>query len=363
MTILFRYVLREHVKIFLMCFSGLLVVYMVIDFFEKIRRFLRYDSGMAPMVVYFALKIPAISLQIAPFAVLVATLLTLALLARSNEITALRSCGVSLLWMTSPFLLFAVFLSLILLAFSSTIVPLASEKAEEIRLIRIEKRPTPLTVQATQPWVRIGSDTLMSINTVDVGGHTLRGVRLFHFDRTFRLDRIVEASEARFTGAGWMLHDGISRRFGPNNTVDLASFTEQPAPIPLIPDDFATSLTGNSDSMTFQQIRDYVARFQPEGVSVARLLTDYYSRLAFPMVTVVMVLIGIALGLRRSGIRGGGMAAGIGQAFVVGFCYWTTQSIAVALGRGGALTPLLAGWLANILFISFGLYLLLKVRH
>ncbi|MCP9451030.1 MAG: LptF/LptG family permease, partial [Nitrospira sp.] len=107
MTILFRYVLREHVKIFLMCFSGLLTIYMVIDFFEKVRRFLRYDSGVAPLLVYFALKIPAVSFQVAPFAVLVATLLTIGLLSRSNEITALRSCGVSLLRMTSPFLLFA----------------------------------------------------------------------------------------------------------------------------------------------------------------------------------------------------------------------------------------------------------------
>jgi lipopolysaccharide export system permease protein len=145
--------------------------------------------------------------------------------------------------------------------------------------------------------------------------------------------------------------------------VDLALFTEQPAEIPLIPDDFSTSLTGNSESMTFREIQNYIGRFQQEGVSFARLLTDYYGRLAFPLVTVIMVLVGIALGLRRSGVRGGSMAVGIGQAFIVGFCYWTTHSIAIALGRGGALAPMLAGWMANILFASFGLYLLLKVRH
>src|SRR5262245_18697312 len=139
MTILFRYILREYTKIFLMCFSGLMTIYLVIDFFEKVRRFLRYDSGVAAILTYFALKIPSISFQVAPFAILVSTLLTLALLSRSNEITALRSCGVSLLWMTSPFLLFAGGVSLILLAFSSTIIPLASEKAEEVRLVQIEK--------------------------------------------------------------------------------------------------------------------------------------------------------------------------------------------------------------------------------
>lgn len=363
MTILFRYILREYAKIFFMCFAGLMTIYMVIDFFEKIRRFLRYDSGVVPLLIYFALKIPAISFQVVPFAVLVATLLTLGLLSRSNEITALRSCGVSLLWVTSPFLFFAVGVAIILLAFSSTIIPLASEKAEEVRLVQIEKKPAPLTVQAAQPWVRIGADALMHVHTIDVGGKTLRGVSLFHFDRAFHLDQTVEAAEARYTGDGWVLLDGARRRFAPDNTVDLALFAEQPAEIPLIPDDFSTSLTGNSESMTFREIRNYVGRFQQEGVSFARLLTDYYGRLAFPLVTVIMVLVGIALGLRRSGVRGGSMAIGIGQAFIVGFCYWTTHSIAIALGRGGALAPMLAGWMANILFASFGLYLLLKVRH
>ncbi len=363
MTILFRYIFREFAKIFVMCFSGLMTVYLVIDFFEKVRRFLRYDSGVVPMLFYFALKIPAISFQVAPFAILVATLLTLGLLARSNEITALRSCGVSLLWLTSPFLLFASSISAILLMFSSTIIPLASERAEEVRLIQIEKKPVPLSVKATQPWARVGADTLMHIKEVDVGGNRLRGIRLFKFDRAFRLNRLTEAEEARYTPEGWILSNGNHRRFEPGDIVNLALFTEQSAEIPLIPDDFSTSLTGNSESMTFHQIRNYVGRFQQEGVSFSRLLTDYYGRFAFPFVTIVMVLVGLAMGLRRSGVRGGSMALGIGQAFIVGFCYWTTHSIAIALGRGGVMVPMLAGWMANVLFISLGLYLLMKVRY
>jgi lipopolysaccharide export system permease protein len=363
MTILFRYILREFAKIFFMCFAGLMTVYLVIDFFEKVRRFLRYDSGVAPMLAYFALKIPAISFQVAPFAILVATLLTLGLLSRSNEITALRSCGISLVWITSPFLLFASGVAVVLRAFSSTIIPFASEKAEEVRLVQIEKKPVPLTVKAVQPWTRIGADALMQIDEVGVGGTTLRGIHLFYFDQTFRLDRITESAEAHYTPDGWVLLNGNHRRFEPDNTVDLDLFSEEPADIPLIPDDFSSSLTGNSESMTLAEIRNYVGRFREEGFSFSRLLTDYYGRLAFPLVTVVMVLVGIALGLRRSGVRGGSMAVGIGQAFVVGFCYWTTHSVSIALGRGGVLAPMLAGWMANMLFISFGLYLLLKARY
>lgn len=363
MTILFRYILREYAKIFLMCFSGMMTIYLVIDFFEKIRRLLRYDSGMAAILTYFALKIPAISFQVTPFAILVSTLLTLALLSRSNEITALRSCGISLLWMTSPFLLFASGVAAILLVFTSTVIPLASEMAEEVRLVQIEKKPAPLTVQAAQPWARIGADAIMRIKEIGAGGTILRDVHVFHFDEGFRLDQLTEAAEAHYAPEGWLLLDGNQRLFQPDNTVDLTLFATQPGDIPLIPDDFSSSLRGNSETMTFQEIRDYVDRFRDEGISFSRLLTDYYSRLAVPLVTIVMVLVGIALGLRGSGVRGGSMAIGIGQSFIVGFCYWTTHSVSVALGRGGALEPMLAGWMANLLFLSFALYLMLKVRY
>ena len=131
----------------------------------------------------------------------------------------------------------------------------------------------------------------------------------------------------------------------------------------LIPDDFTTWLAGDSEMMTFHDIRAYSRRRHQHGSQAARLTTDYYSRIAFPFVTVVMVLVGIAMSLRKSGTRGGSMAMGIGQALAVGFCYWTTHSIAIALGRGEVLTPLIAAWMANLLFLSFGLYLMFKVRY
>ncbi len=363
MTILFRYILREFSKIFGMCFASLVTIYLVIDFFEKVRRFLRYESGVLPILAYFALKVPSISFQVAPFAILVSTLLTLGLLARSNEITAIRSCGISLLWMSSPFLLFAGAVSLVLLTFSSTVIPLASEKAEEIRVIQIEQKPAPVTIQAVQPWARISANALMKINEIDTTGMTVRGVRIFYFRPPFQLERLTEAEEARYTSNGWMLLNGHHRRFLESDNAELVPFTEQLITIPLIPDDFSSSLIGNSETMTFREIHDYLTRFRHEGFSFTRLLTDYHARMAFPLVTVVMVVVGIALSLRRSGVRGGSMAVGIGQAFIVGFCYWTTHSVAMALGRGGALAPILAGWMANAVFLSFGLYLLLKVRH
>ena len=70
MPIIFRYLFREYAKIFSMCFAGLMTIYLVIDFFEKVRRFLSYDARWVDVLSYFALKIPGISFQIIPLAVL-----------------------------------------------------------------------------------------------------------------------------------------------------------------------------------------------------------------------------------------------------------------------------------------------------
>ncbi len=363
MTILFRYLLREYAKIFLMCFAGLMTIYLVIDFFEKVRRFLRYDASWIDVLTYFVLKVPAISFQIAPLAILMATLLTLGLLSRSHEITAMRSCGISLPWIASPFLALAVATGLVLLLFSSTVIPLASNKAEEIRTIRIEKKPPSTALKLPQPWARIGADTLLHVTTVAVGGESLGGVQFFHFDRNFRLIDMTEAEEARYAAGSWTLLRGFTRSFNQDGSVTLTNFEQAPVQLTLIPTDFTTWLASESESMTFKDIREYTGRLYQSGSQIARLKTDYYGRIAFPFVTIIMVLVGIALSLRRSGTRGGSMAIGIGQALALGFFYWATHSIAIAFGRGGALPPIVAGWLTNVLFMSYGLYLMLKVRY
>jgi lipopolysaccharide export system permease protein len=363
MPILFRYLLREYAKIFFMCFAGLMTIYLVIEFFEKVRRFLRYDAQWLDVLMYFVLKMPGIAFQIAPLAILMATLLALGLLSRNHEITAMRSCGISLPWITSPFLAFAVCMAFVLLLFSSTVIPLASNEAEEIRVTRIEKKPPSTALKLPQPWARVDADTLLHVSSVAVGGSMLGGVQLFHFDHGFRLIEMTEAEEARFTGHTWALHRGFHRRFNPDGTVTLRQFEQQSIPLTLLPNDFIGALAGDSESMTFQDIRGYTGRLYQNGSQIRRLLTDYYGRIAFPFVTIIMVLVGIALSLRRSGTRGGGMAIGIGQALVVGFFYWAAHSVAIAFGRGGALPPMVAGWTTNALFLSYALYLMLKVRY
>ena len=89
-----------------------MTIYLVIDFFEKVRRFLRYDADWLDVLVYFVLKTPAISFQMMPLAILMATH-DLRIISAATKYTAMRSCGISLPWITFPFITFATGIALV----------------------------------------------------------------------------------------------------------------------------------------------------------------------------------------------------------------------------------------------------------
>ncbi|HEX3203158.1 MAG TPA: LPS export ABC transporter permease LptG [Nitrospiraceae bacterium] len=363
MTILFRYLVREYMKVFLMCFAGLMTVYLVVDFFEKGRRFIKFDWQAVHIVMYFLLRTPGIAFQIAPLAVLMATLLTLGMLSRNHEVTAMQSCGISLARTALPFLVCSTLVALGLFILSAVVIPVSNSQADYVKTALIEKKNPLAVLKSLHPWIQLEHQTLMNIEAMESDGLLLRGLRLYRLGPGFRLLELTEAKEARYTGQGWTMSEGITRILLPNGVVKTETFTSRPVGLSHKPEDFRSGLSVESEEMTLQYLKDRIERLRRDGYQVARLLTEYHGRIAFPFVSIVMAVVGVALSLKRTGSRGGGMAIGIGQALVIGFLYWTAHSIAISLGRSGIMLPMLAGWLANLLFLSYGSYLYLKVGH
>jgi lipopolysaccharide export system permease protein len=363
MTILFRYMLRELVKMFTLCLAGLMTIYLVVDFFEKIRGLLRYDVQLVILVEYFVLRTPAICFQIAPLAVLMATLLTLGILSRNREILAMRSSGISLLRVAAPFLVLSFAVTVLLFLLSAVIIPHAVARAEYLKTARIEKKPVGPLLRTGRSWIQIGNRTLMNFDLVEPNGFMLRGVRLYQMGERFQLLRMTEAASAIYTSQGWVLSNGIHRTFLPDGGVTVEPFERAPMPLSQTPEELSSWLSTDTEEMTLMELRSYIERLRQDGYPVNRFLTDYHGRMAFPFVSVIMAVVGIAVSLRHSGTRGYGMAMGIGLALVIGFLYWTTHSIALALGHSGVLRPEFAGWLANLVFLSYGSALLMQIRH
>ena len=137
----------------------------------------------------------------------------------------------------------------------------------------------------------------------------------------------------------------LSACFRKDGTIDVSDFVSEPLALSQIPDDFTTWLEMDSETMTLKDMRGFADRLSQDGTVLPRLMTDYYGRLAYPFVTFVMVIVGIALSLAGPVCAAAAWPWGSVRRWRWDFSIGPTHSVAIALGRGGVLTPSLPdGW-------------------
>jgi lipopolysaccharide export LptBFGC system permease protein LptF len=111
--------------------------------------------------------------------------------------------------------------------------------------------------------------------------------------------------------------------------------------------------------MTFAELRRHIEAQSDSGFRTAPSRVQLQARLAFPMVTLVMALIGVPFGVSL-GRRGA--LYGIGFAMILGCAYWLVNTFFVAAGQADVLPAALAAWAANLLFLALAVYATLTVR-
>jgi lipopolysaccharide export LptBFGC system permease protein LptF len=84
-----------------------------------------------------------------------------------------------------------------------------------------------------------------------------------------------------------------------------------------------------------------------------------HRKISFPFVAVVMTLIGVPFAV-TTGRRGA--LYGIGIGIFLAITYWGLFIIFTAIGGAGMLTPALAAWAPNVMFLCIASYLMLTVR-
>ncbi len=363
MGILFWYILRHYLTIFVMCITGLTSIYLIIDFFEKLRKFIRYDAELTSMLMYFFFKIPDISFKIAPFAALMASLLAIGLLNKSHEITAMRSCGFSLLYISAPFLFVSAVATVIFFGFTAILIPLGNAKAEQIKTVEIQKKPQPLAFTAENLWLRIQKNTIMNVKAVSPNGAQLQSIHLYRLNSDFQLHQMLTAETVDYEATGWTLKHVVQRTITPKGPVMVAQHERMPLELSLTPEDLKTWISLEPEHMTLGQLRDHITHLENEGHNITRFLTDYWGRIAWSSVTLIMTILGLSLGLRGLDSRTSSMAINILLGLGIGLVFWATHSVGISLGRSGTLLPVIAGWIACIMFLLVSLNFFLRVRY
>lgn len=360
MKILNRYILRTCARIFFLSLATFVGIYLLIDFFDKADNFVGHHASLSLVFLYFFNKIPLIAVRVTPLAVLMAAFMTLGGFSRTNELTAMRSGGVSLWRVSAPLLWGALAVALIVMATSEFVVPLCFKKINYILDTEVQGKSGPVFKQ-DRLWLREGND-IIYIRLALPTERTLDGISVFRMEKPFRLRSRIDAARADFVKGRWDFQDVTVRDFDPASGVVLQTHHLSHKWIDLgkTPADFRITQPDNKE-MSYRDLRRMVHKLTAEGYDATRYRVDMQSRLALPFANVIMAFLGIPFALKKG--RNTSLAMGVAITVGIGMAYHLLQAMMMAFGYTGVLSPLTAAWSAHLLFGMFGVWLLLHARE
>ena len=359
---IFWYVWGKFSRIFLLCMAAVLTIYLVVDFFEKLRKFLKYDADLSLILTFFAYRIPEITFLLAPLGALMASILTIGGLNRTREITAMRSCGLSFFQIALPFFAFALAVSAVCFSLTAVFIPLANLKAEYVESVLIKQKPEALLSAPSGLWLRVGQTQLLQIDSVEQDGTHVAGVHHYTLNEPFRLSEIVEAEQGSFLQGEWMMENVVHRQIMSDGRVAIKEQPHRSITLPLTPSDFQNWLSQSPKHMTLYRLSDYIERLTQDGHKSQRYVTDFWGRVAYSIVPLVLTLLGVSISLRGTGGRSVGTAKGLGQTLAIGFLFWAVHSVGIVLGQNGAVMPIVGSGIATVMFFMIGANLFLRLK-
>ena len=355
LPILPRYALGEFLRLFGACMLGFLLIYVLVDFFDRLAVYIKYHASLTTVLRYFLFKIPLIVTQLVPIATLGAVLLALGMMARHNEITALKACGLSTMQLARPLLLAAAGLSLGSLLWNEAVVPYSAARAHDIDQVEIRSKPRKVLLSEEGMWFH-GRSGVYNVEHFDARTAALIGMVVYDLGPGFELRRIIEIPAAQWRDGQWFVSGAIERSFDSRGEILTRALAPGEFVLTDAPKDFQV-MEKDAEELSFHKLRHHIQELSRKGIDTTEPLVDLHLKLALPLVPLIMVLIGVPVATRNPRRRT--LATSVGMGLLIGFSYWVLLAFTVSLGHGGAMPPVLAAWSANGVFAVLGAFLFL----
>jgi len=361
LQIIDMYVLRSwvfYLVVLLVTFTG---IYMIFDFFQLLGDIVRNQISPELVLEYYWYLTPQVVYLMLPLSILVATLVTFGLLSKSNEITAIKSAGISLYRISIPVLVGGGLFSASMFLLGNNYLPQTNQQQDALRN-QIKGKPAQTMYRPDRQWIFGENNKIYNYRFFDPDLNVFANLSVFEIDSsTFRLKRRIYANRAFWEPhiKQWVLEDGWVRDFDggrvtlyqPFSVHTFQELDEGPS--------YFKKEVKPSEQMSALELRRYIQELKQSGFDVVRLSVAFYRKFSYPVIAFVVTLIAIPFSF-STGSRGAltGIALSIGIAIV----YWSVSSLFEAMGNLGQLPPAVAAWSPDVFFSLGGIYLLTRIK-
>ncbi|WP_169568761.1 LPS export ABC transporter permease LptG [Sneathiella limimaris] len=353
------YLGKQFLKNVAIIFSIIISIVFIADFIE----FLRQTSDKEDLSIFVPfqlalLRLPTLAQILFPFIALFGGMLTFFRLSRTNELTVIRSAGVSAWLFLMPSLAIAFFLGVFMLTVINPIAAAMQSYSAQLETKYFEQRSNLLVLTSNNLWLRQVDDNGLFV--IHARGAINQGIELtdviiFQYDRNENFTGRIEADTARLMEGYWDL-----KRV-------LMTSPEQPGTV-LENLQLSTSLTAAQiqesfappKEISFWELPEFISTLEEAGFSALNHRIYWHSLIARPVLLLAMVLVAATFSLRatRRGKTGILVMAGI----TTGFVFYFFTDIILALGLAGNLPVLLAAWTPSIAITLLGLSMMFHLE-
>ncbi len=372
--ILDDYILRSFIGSFFMVELSFVLLSLIFSLFELLGDIVHNHARLALVGDYLLNLTPSMIYSITPLSVLIAVLVTIGVLNRSSELTAMKATGVSLYRVILPILLVACGLAVMMFAFDQLYLPNANRTQEALRS-EIKGKPARTFLRPDHEWVYGESKGGES-----KGGESKPGQapRIFYYEffdsannrfanltvlefqpNSFVPTRRIFAADVSWDPQqhAWIFNKGWVRTFQNGAIASYETFPTRVFSAITEPPDYFKKEDLQSSEMTFTELAHYIHDLGQSGFDTIPLRVQLNKKIAYPLVTLVMAILAIPFAVSM-GRRGS--LTGVAVAIVVAILYWVAAGLFEAMGNVNTLPAALAAWSPDLLFGLVGGYLLLR---
>jgi LPS export ABC transporter permease LptG/LPS export ABC transporter permease LptF len=351
-------ILRLMVTSFLLGFIALVGIFNIFTVFE-LWRFISANGADTKLVAqYLFYLLPLVSVELFPGSILVAALITYALIARRREAVAWWATGQSVYRLMAPGLAFAIFIAAGSWFIQEGIMPRANITQDNLRA-RIRGGPAQLANGLERRWLVSADGSRIYAYDFDESHQVLRKPEIYEFDaRQTELRRLIFAAEGKWSNASefelsnaeWINLDAerVTRQ-----SAEQLKLSEIDSPSVFRP------TVDRPSQLDSQSLRRYITTLKERGAETATFAVALQRKYAGPFSVIVMALIGMPLAIslgRKSTV------VALCSAVAVSLGFWLVTQGFLQMGEHAVLPPAVAAWAPIVIFAGGGLYVISRVR-
>ena len=357
------YILREFSIIFLFVSIFFVLVSFIVDIFENLNRFIDNEVTNDILIDYYVASLPEMISVTIPVTCLVASVFTYGMMVQRKEWLVFKSSGLSLYRLALPILFVGLFMSIGSFYFENNIVIKNNKIKNEIKDNHLKKNRNKAKDKSIYEnvYLQKNQNYLIAVEQYNDINQTIVNLNFIELSDGKMIRRIdSKKSTWKPLEEKWKIRDYSIREFDNSGSEKMIATSKQDSLLNLnfTPEDI--NQTGNSsEEISYNQLKNQIVTLKNNGVNTVKWEVDLHYKIAYSFISLIIIFCGIPLSVFRSNTT---LAFGGGLSLATIFAYIVLLKFGQSLGYAGSLSPFLAAWFSNIIFIIIGTWLMLNAR-